>query len=59
MARSVPDARAIADRLKAEAVKLAPSAAVYDPTDPMGKMLINTLTTFTEFKADLMQSQDD
>lgn len=36
LARSVPDARAIADQLEAKGVKLALGASVYDPTDPMG-----------------------
>ena len=38
LARSVPDARAIAQQLEAKGVKLALGASVYDPTDPMGKM---------------------
>src|SRR5262249_37465314 len=38
LARSVPDARQIADALVARGVKLALGTSVYDPTDPMGKM---------------------
>src|SRR5262249_21557351 len=38
LARSVPDARHIADALVDRGVKLALGASVYDPTDPMGKM---------------------
>jgi DNA invertase Pin-like site-specific DNA recombinase len=38
LARSVPDARDIADSLVARGVKLAVGSSVYDPTDPMGKM---------------------
>ena len=41
LARSVPDARAIADQLEAKGVKLALGASVYDPTDPMGKMFLS------------------
>lgn len=55
LARSVPDARAIADQLEAKGVKLALGASVYDPTDPMGKMFFNILATFAEFEADLIR----
>lgn len=55
LARSVPDARAIADQLEAKGVKLALGASVYDPTDPIGKMFFNILATFAEFEADLIQ----
>ena len=53
LARSVPDARAIADQLEKKGVKLA--LGVYDPTDPMGKMFFNILATFAEFEADLIR----
>ena len=55
LARSVPDARAIADELIARGVKLALGASVYDPADPMGKMFFNILATFAEFEADLIR----
>ena len=55
LARSVPDARAIADRLEAKGVKLALGASVYDPSDPMGKMFFNILATFAEFESDLIR----
>lgn len=55
LARSVPDARAIADQLEAKGVKLALGASVYDPTDPMGKMFFNILATFAEFESDLIR----
>lgn len=55
LARSVPDARAIADALIARGVKLALGASVYDPADPMGKMFFNILATFAEFEADLIR----
>ncbi len=55
LARSVPDARAIADALIARGVKLALGASVYDPADPMGKMFFNVLATFAEFEADLIR----
>ena len=55
LARSVPDARAIADRLRERGVKLALGRALYDPDDPMGKMFFNILATFAEFKAGLIR----
>ena len=55
LARSVPDARDIADSLSARGVKLALGASVYDPADPMGKMFFNILATFAEFEADLIR----
>ena len=55
LARSVPDARQIADALVARGVKLALGTSVYDPTDPMGKMFFNILATFAEFEVDLIR----
>ena len=55
LARSVPDARAIADRLRERGVKLALGRALCDPDDPMGKMFFNILATFAEFEADLIR----
>lgn len=55
LARSVPDARAIAEQLEKKGVKLALGASVYDPTDPMGKMFFNILATFAEFESDLIR----
>ena len=55
LARSVPDARAIADHLQERGVKLALGPALYDPNDPMGKMFFNILATFAEFEADLIR----
>ena len=55
LARSVPDARAIADRLRERGVKLALGRALYDPGDPMEKMFFNILATFAEFEADLIR----
>jgi len=57
LARSVPDARAIADALQARGVKLALGATVHDPTDPMGRMFFNILATFAEFEADLIRAR--
>ncbi|MGB3555487.1 MAG: recombinase family protein [Jannaschia sp.] len=55
LARSVPDARAIAAELEKRGVKLALGASVHDPTDPMGRMFFNILATFAEFEADLIR----
>ena len=55
LARSVPDARHIADQLTQKGVKLALGASIYDPKDPMGKMFFNILATFAEFEADLIR----
>lgn len=55
LARSVPDARAIADALQARGVRLALGASVHDPTDPMGRMFFNILAVFAEFEADPMR----
>lgn len=55
LARSVPDARDIADSLAARGVRLALGGSVYDPGDPMGKMFFNILATFAEFEADLIR----
>ena len=55
LARSVPDERAIADRLRERDVKLALGRALYDPGDPMGKLFFNILATFAEFEADLIR----
>ena len=55
LARSVPDARAIADRLRERDVKLVLGQALYDPGDPMGKLFFNILATFAEFEADLIR----
>ena len=55
LARSVPDARAIANQLRERGVELALGRALYDPNDPMGKMFFNILATFAEFETDLIR----
>ena len=55
LARSVPDARHIADQLQAKGVRLALGRNIHDPSDPMGKMFFNILATFAEFEADLIR----
>ena len=56
LARSVPDARQIADSLAARGVTLALGKNRYNPADPMGRMFFNILATFAEFEADLIQA---
>lgn len=55
LARSVPDARQIADTLVERGVALALGQTRYNPADPMGKMFFNILATFAEFEADLIR----
>lgn len=55
LARSVPDARHIADTLVQRGVILALGNSRYNPGDPMGKMFFNILATFAEFEADLIR----
>ncbi len=54
LARSVPEARAIAEQLQERGVKLALGPTLYDPDDPMERMFFNIFATFAEFEADLI-----
>ncbi|ATD71731.1 MULTISPECIES: recombinase family protein [Mycobacteriales] len=55
LARSIRDAKDIADELAGRGVTLRLGASAYDPTDPMGRMMFNVLATFAEFEADLIR----
>ena len=55
LARSLPDARAIADELTARRVRLNLGGSVYDPTDPVGRLLFNVLAMVAEFEVDLIR----
>ena len=44
LARSLPDARAIADELASQQISLSLGGSVYDPTDAVGKLLFNVRT---------------
>jgi len=57
LARSLPDARAIADELTAGQVKLNLGGSVHDPTDPVGRLLFNVLAMVAEFEADLARTR--
>jgi len=53
LARSLPDARAIADELTARHVRLSLGGSVDDPNDAVGRLLFNVLAMVAEFEADL------
>ncbi|GEP37688.1 hypothetical protein NPS01_13510 [Nocardioides psychrotolerans] len=49
LARSLPDARAIADELTSRQISLSLGGSVYDPTDAVGKLLFNVPAMVAEF----------
>jgi len=55
LARSLPDARAIADELTARHVRLSLGGSVYDPNDAVGRLLFNVLAMVAEFESDLIR----
>ena len=55
LARSLPDARAIADDLTQRQVRLNLGGSVYDPTAPVGRLLFNVLAMVAEFEPDLIR----
>jgi len=55
LARSVSDARAIADGFVCRGVRLAFETIVYAPGSPMGRMLFNILATIAKFESDLIR----
>src|SRR6478736_220323 len=55
LARSLPDARAIADELTTRQISLSPGGSVYDPTDAVGRVLFNVLAMVAEFESDLIR----
>ncbi|MBX3196222.1 MAG: recombinase family protein [Microbacteriaceae bacterium] len=57
LARSLPDARDIADELTAKGVALNLGGAIYDPADPVGRLLFNVLGMVAEFEADLIRAR--
>jgi excisionase family DNA binding protein len=48
LARSLPDARAIADLLTTRQISLSLGGSVYDPTDAVGRLLFNVLAMVAE-----------
>lgn len=55
LARSLPEARAIADELTARGVALKLGGSVYDPTDAVGRRLFKLLAMVAEFEAELLR----
>lgn len=57
LARSLPDARDIADELYNKGVALNLGGSAYDPRDPAGRLLFNVLGMVAEFEADLIRAR--
>lgn len=55
LARSLPDARDIADELTRKGVALSLGGSIHDPADPVGRLLFNVLGMVAEFEADLIR----
>ena len=56
LAWSLQDATDIADELTKKGVALDLGGAVYDPTDPVGRLLFSVLVIVAEFEADLIRA---
>ncbi|MDO4027101.1 recombinase family protein [Clavibacter michiganensis] len=57
LARSLRDATDIAEELTQREVRLNLGGAVYDPTDPVGRLLFNVLGMVAEFESDLIRAR--
>lgn len=57
LARSLPDARNIADELTTKGVTLSIGSSLYDPNDAVGRLLFNVLGMVAEFEADLIRAR--
>ena len=57
LARSLPDARDIAEDLTRRQVRLNLGGSTHDPTDPVGRLLFNVLAMVAEFEADLIRAR--
>ena len=57
LARSIRDAKDIADQLVDNGAVLQIGRSAYDPNDAMGKMMFNIMATFAEFEADLIRQR--
>jgi DNA invertase Pin-like site-specific DNA recombinase len=57
LARSLRDATDIAEELTAKGVRLNLGGSVYDPTDPVGRLLFNVLGMVAEFESDLIRAR--
>ena len=57
LARSLPDARDIAQELTDRGVRLQIGSTIHDPADPAGRLLFNVLAMLAEFEADLISAR--
>ena len=57
LARSLPDARDIAEELAANRIKLSLGGTVHDPSDPVGRELFTVLALVAEFESDLARAR--
>lgn len=57
LARSLRDATDIAEELTRRGVRLNLGGSVYDPTDPVGRLLFNVLGMIAEFESDLIRAR--
>ena len=57
LARSLPDARDITHELTRKGVSLNIGGSIYNPHDPVGKLLFNVLGMVAEFEADLIRAR--
>lgn len=57
LARSMPDARDIADELASGGVRLNIGGEIYDPTSPTGRLFFNVLAMMAEFESDLIRAR--
>lgn len=57
LARSIPDLADIGAKLTVRGVALSVNGAVYDPTDPTGRVFFDTPELAADFDADLMRAR--
>ena len=57
LARSLRDAKDVVDELTRREVKLSIGGSIHDPTDSVGRLLLNVLAMVAEFEADLIRAQ--
>lgn len=57
LARSLRDATDIAEELTRREVRLNLGGLIYDPTDPVGRLLFNVLGMVAEFESDLIRAR--
>jgi DNA invertase Pin-like site-specific DNA recombinase len=57
LGRSVTDLHTIAAELEQRGVRLNIGGAIYDPNDPLGRLLFNVLAMVAEFERDLIRAR--